>query len=151
LKSTRATLKAIADDTRLQVVRLLLQHNYCVGALARRLDLTEAAISQHLKVLREAGLVVGEKRGHFMHYDVDRNKLRALASELEELAAIQREACKPEEEGCEGRRRDKCRAYEAGKECPEEVRFACHGPEDHGKENVHNGDCECQGSQKGIR
>lgn len=100
MENTTTILKAIADDTRLRIVKLLLQHNYCVGALARRLKLTEAAISQHLKVLREAGLLIGEKRGYFMHYDVDREQLRALASKFEELAAVQREMCKPEDEGC---------------------------------------------------
>jgi ArsR family transcriptional regulator len=89
-------LKAIADRTRLQIVVLLLKQNYCVGALARKLNLTEAAISQHLKVLREVGLVRGEKRGYFVHYTVEREQLRLLAKEIEELAAIEREACKPE-------------------------------------------------------
>jgi ArsR family transcriptional regulator len=70
MENTTIVLKAIADDTRLKTVKLLLRHNYCVGALARRLDLTEAVISQRLKVLREAGLLIGEKRGYFMHYAV---------------------------------------------------------------------------------
>lgn len=53
-------LKAIADETRMKILTLLLEHNYCVRALARSLELSEAAISQHLKVLREAGLLIGE-------------------------------------------------------------------------------------------
>ena len=120
-------LKAIDDDTRLKIVKLLLKHNYCVGALARRLDLTEAAISQHLKVLREAGLLIGEKRGYFMHYAVDCEQLRALAKEIEALAEIEREACKPEVEDCMQEKRDRCHVHKSGKECAEEVRFACHG------------------------
>jgi len=128
MENTALVLKAIADDTRLKIVKLLLKHNYCVGALARRLELTEAAISQHLKVLREAGLLIGEKRGYFMHYDVDRDQLRVLAAEFKELAAIQRQACKPEEEGCMQKKQEKCRAHKSGEKCSEEVRFACHGP-----------------------
>lgn len=100
MDSMTAVLKAIADNTRLKIVMLLLQHNYCVRALAKHLGLTESAVSQHLKILRDAGLIVGEKRGYFMHYDVDRQQLRALASKLEELASIQREVCRPEVEGC---------------------------------------------------
>jgi len=53
-------LKAIADDTRMNILTLLLRHNYCVRALANELNLSEATISQHLKVLREAGVLVGE-------------------------------------------------------------------------------------------
>lgn len=95
--------------------------------MARRLDLTEAAISQHLKVLREAGLLIGEKRGYFMHYAVDREQLRALAEEIEALAEIEREACKPEAEDCMQEKRDRCHVHKSGKECSEEVHFACHG------------------------
>lgn len=117
MENTTAVLKAIADDTRLKIVKLLLQHNYCVGALARRLELTEAAVSQHIKVLRKAGLLIGEKRGYFMHYDVDREQLRALASEFEKLAEIQKEECKPQDEGCTKK-----------------------------KENTHHRDCKCHKS-----
>lgn len=127
MENTTIILKAIADDTRLNIAKLLLKHNYCVGALAHRLDLTEAAISQHLKVLREAGLLIGEKRGYFMHYAVDREQLRALAKEFEMLADIAREACKPEDEDCMQKKRDRCHVHKSGKKCSKEVRFACHG------------------------
>lgn len=56
----REVLKAVADETRMNILKLLLGHNYCVRALANELGLTEATISQHLKVLREAGLLVGK-------------------------------------------------------------------------------------------
>ncbi len=118
-------LKAIADDTRMSIVKLLLSHNYCVRALANELKLTEATISQHLKVLREAGLLVGEKRGYFMHYTVERAELRELAKEIDALAMIQQGTCEPEI-------RKDCPADEK-KECPkkgqcnETVREFCHG------------------------
>ncbi|NLM09764.1 MAG: winged helix-turn-helix transcriptional regulator [Clostridiaceae bacterium] len=121
MDNTLALLKAIADDTRLKIVRLLLQRNYCVGALARHLGLTEAAISQHLKILREAGLIIGERRGYFMHYYVEPKHLLTLASEFEKMAAIQRQTCKPEEEDCTQKKRDKCHVHESGKECSEKV------------------------------
>lgn len=146
MEPTITILKAISDDTRLKIVKLLLKHNYCVGALARRLNLSEAAISQHLKVLREAGLLIGEKRGYFMHYDVDREQLRTLAADFEELAAIQREACKPEEEDCMQEKRAKCHVYKSEKKCSEEVRFACHGPKTEETENTPNGNCKCHKS-----
>ena len=124
-------LKAIADETRMDILNLLLRHNYCVRALANELNLTEATVSQHLKVLREAGLLVGEKRGYFMHYNVEQSVLRELAKEIEALAALERKDCKPEE-------RDDCPATEK-RDCPKkgkcsnEVQEFCHGA-DHGKE-----------------
>jgi DNA-binding transcriptional ArsR family regulator len=51
--------KALADETRFKLLTLLLSHDLCVGALARHLGTSEAAVSQHLKQLREAGLVKG--------------------------------------------------------------------------------------------
>ncbi len=118
-------LKAIADATRMDILTLLLKHNYCVRALANELELTEATISQHLKVLREAGLLEGERRGYFMHYLVNRSALRELAKEIEALAAIEQETCQPE-------KRDDCPAEEKHEcpkkgQCSDEVKEFCHG------------------------
>jgi ArsR family transcriptional regulator, arsenate/arsenite/antimonite-responsive transcriptional repressor len=60
-----------------------------VGALARYLKISEAAVSQHLKQLREAGLVKGEKRGYWTHYLVERKKLNELAESVRELTSLQ--------------------------------------------------------------
>jgi DNA-binding Lrp family transcriptional regulator len=73
-------------------VELLLAHDLCVGALARKVGLSEAAVSQHLKVLRKAGVVKGEKRGYWTHYAVDREALRLLGGELGVLANRDRPA-----------------------------------------------------------
>ena len=66
--------KVLSDETRFKLINLLLTHDLCVGALAHHLGISEAAVSQHLKQLREVGLVKGEKRGYWTHYMVERNK-----------------------------------------------------------------------------
>lgn len=119
-------LKAIADETRMKIITLLLQHNYCVRALARKLEISEAAVSQHLKVLREAGLLAGEKKGYFMHYDVNRNVLHKLAREIEALAKIEREVCSPEQGGCQNKEAEKCHNHDMVS-CSDEVKEFCHG------------------------
>ena len=83
-------MKALADKTRYSIVELLLQHNYCVGALDRHLDLSESAVSQHLKILRTTGIVKGEKRGYFTHSTVDRDLLRHAAEELTALSRLEK-------------------------------------------------------------
>ncbi len=93
-------LKALADDSRMKLLALLLERTYCVRALAWKLQLSEATVSQHLKVLREAGLLVGEKRGYFMHYEVQCGVLHEMARELEALTEIRRVVCSPEIGGC---------------------------------------------------
>lgn len=80
-------IKALADETRLNILSLLLTHDFCVGALAKRLDISEAAVSQHLQVLRKVGVVKGEKRGYYTHYRVDRKILKNTAENLLEIAS----------------------------------------------------------------
>lgn len=89
-------LKALADETRLKLVQLLLTHDLCVGALAQRLGISEAAVSQHLRVLKKAGLITGEKRGYWTHYSLDASVLKQLADELQVFA--DQDAC--HEGGC---------------------------------------------------
>jgi ArsR family transcriptional regulator len=93
-------LKAISDETRMKIIKLLLSHNYCVRGLARMLELSEAAISQHLKILREAGLLTCEKQGYFVHYTVKRNILVELAGELESLATMEQVTCSEQKGSC---------------------------------------------------
>jgi len=130
-------LKAIADETRMKIITLLLQHNYCVRALARKLEISEAAVSQHLKVLREAGLLAGEKKGYFMHYDVNRNVLHELAREIDALAEIEREACSQEQGGCQSKEAEKCHNQDMGS-CSDEVKEFCHGTH-----HEQGGNCKC--------
>jgi ArsR family transcriptional regulator len=82
------TCKALADASRFELFRLLLTHDFCVGALAAHLKITEAAVSQHLRHLREAGLVKGEKRGYWTHYRVDREKFGEWAERLKGLTML---------------------------------------------------------------
>ena len=83
-------LKALSDETRYKLVNLLLKHDLCVGALAVRLNISEAAVSQHLKVLRDADIVKGDKRGYFTHYYVERKILEGAALQIIELSHIQK-------------------------------------------------------------
>ena len=63
--------KVLSVNTRVSMVRLLKERSLCVNALAKNLGMTQAAVSQHLRVLRDADLVIAEKRGYFVHYRVN--------------------------------------------------------------------------------
>jgi DNA-binding transcriptional ArsR family regulator len=67
--------KCLSVDTRLRLLKLLQDQTLCVGALARRLGVTPGAVSQHLRILRDAGLVIPKKRGYFVHYRVNNKAL----------------------------------------------------------------------------
>jgi ArsR family transcriptional regulator len=140
-------LKAIADEKRMKILSLLLCHNYCVRALARKLGLSESAVSQHLKVLRDAELLSGEKRGYFMHYNVNRDVLHALAAEIEVLASMEQELCSPEEGGCHSSEQERCHVKKQN--CSEEVKEFCHGADFSKGENdhEHHRHCHCHQSK----
>lgn len=67
--------KVLSVDTRVRILDLLRARVLCVNALAERLKVTPAAVSQHLRVLRDAGLVVPQKRGYYVHYHLNRKTL----------------------------------------------------------------------------
>jgi ArsR family transcriptional regulator len=77
--------KAIADPVRLRLLSLIASHadgEACVCDLTGAFDLTGPTISHHLKVLREAGLIDGERRATWVYYRVVPSALRALSEAL---------------------------------------------------------------------
>lgn len=114
--------KALSDETRFKLLQLLLTNDLCVGALAYQLKISEAAVSQHLKQLREVGLVKGEKRGYWTHYRVEKNRLNELMKILEDLARLE-----PRPEGGCVRNRDG--KIKRKKEGPNVCAFKCEHPE----------------------
>jgi len=75
-----ALFSALADPTRLKLVKILSQQRspdaLCVNALAQRIGITQSAVSQHLRILKNHGLVTGKRRGYYVHYFVNHEGLR---------------------------------------------------------------------------
>jgi DNA-binding transcriptional ArsR family regulator len=83
--STAEVFRALSSDARVRILQMLKEHPFCVGALAARLDITSAAVSQHLRILRDAGLVTPDKHGYYVHYRLDPRTLerwRQIADDL---------------------------------------------------------------------
>ena len=57
MKAVLKILKAVADENRMLILKLLLEFDFCVRALSKKVGISEAAVSQHLKIMREAGLI----------------------------------------------------------------------------------------------
>ena len=85
MKNLTQTLKAISDESRLKIIKLLLTNSYCVRALAKRLKITEAAVSQHLQVRRKANLVTGIKKGYYTHYEVNKEVINNIGNNIIKL------------------------------------------------------------------
>lgn len=64
--------KAIGDETRIKILILLSKKNICAKGISRHLGISEAAVSQHIKVLKDIELVIGYKRGYHVIYDLNK-------------------------------------------------------------------------------
>jgi ArsR family transcriptional regulator len=67
--------RLMSVGTRVRMIQLLKRRSLCVNALAHALEVTPAAISQHLRLLRDAGIVTARKQGYFVHYCVNEKAL----------------------------------------------------------------------------
>ena len=89
---TVKVLKALANETRLEIVRMLLGKPMCVHALAHHFQVSEPTICVHIRVLREAGVVSGERRGYFVHYQANLAIIQELASKFTDLSTSEQVA-----------------------------------------------------------
>lgn len=70
---------AVAHPARVRIVRLLLNRESCVcGEIVDEMPLAQSTVSQHLKILKESGLVQGEIDGPRVCYCIDREQLKLL-------------------------------------------------------------------------
>ena len=90
-ESMAPVLSALADPVRLRIVSMILDSpagSSCGCDLEEPLGLSQPTVSHHLKVLREAGLVEGERRGRWVHYSVVEERLEEVASALRPGALV---------------------------------------------------------------
>src|ERR1700734_818178 len=80
-----ADLLALGDPTRLAIVERLVERPRAVGDLARELPVSRPAVSQHLRVLKDAGLVIDEPAGNRRIYRVAPDALAALRGQLDQF------------------------------------------------------------------
>ena len=83
-------LKALGEPMRLKIYQALLERKHCVRSLSKKLGFSESAISQHLKIMKEAGLVYGEKYGYHMHYLPSQEAIDFLTEQFEQMQTASR-------------------------------------------------------------
>ncbi|MFF3209518.1 ArsR/SmtB family transcription factor [Streptomyces sp. NPDC002886] len=88
--ATTDLFRVIADPTRLQIVTLLARETLCTTHLVEETGARQTNLSNHLKVLREAGVVETEPCGRFIYYKLKPEVIEALAETFGELAATAR-------------------------------------------------------------
>ncbi len=82
--------KALSDETRLRILKLLEQGELCVCDIVAALDMIQPKVSFHLGVLKDAGLIKDRKQGKWVHYRIDDSdffRRFLLLSTLERISA----------------------------------------------------------------
>lgn len=82
LQGPPSALLALADPLRWRIVELLEREELCVCHLVDELDVAQPLVSHHLKVLRDAGLVAGERWRYWTYYRLVPHALAALSDQL---------------------------------------------------------------------
>jgi ArsR family transcriptional regulator len=95
-------LKLLGDKTRLAMLSLLKEREWCVCEFVDIFDISQPAISQHLRKLKSRGIVRESKRGQWVHYSLnveDKPHLKAVLQEMPSsewiLAALNKEVKAP--------------------------------------------------------
>lgn len=86
-------MKVLCEPSRCRILTLLSDRAYCVSALAILLDISAPAVSQHLRILRDAGFVICEKYGYHTHYRLNKERLSQIAEDISELTREKAHNC----------------------------------------------------------
>ncbi|MCL2078639.1 MAG: metalloregulator ArsR/SmtB family transcription factor [Oscillospiraceae bacterium] len=78
LKTTAEMFKAFGDPTRLRIINALILSEMCVCDIAALLEMTQPAVSHHLKILRQLQLVKYRKDGKAVYYELDDEHVRNM-------------------------------------------------------------------------
>lgn len=71
MKELTNIFKALSDETRLRIIKLLEHGELCVCDVVAALDMVQPKVSFHLRILKEAGILKGRKDGKWIHYQID--------------------------------------------------------------------------------
>ena len=87
-KEQASAFAAFSDPTRLRLIKLLASQEedraLCVNALAAVLGITQSAVSQHLRMLKNLGLVQGNREGYRIHYQLNPDVLQRFREMMED-------------------------------------------------------------------
>ncbi len=83
--------EALSSQIRRKMLAYLSHADLTAGEIAARFEISKPAVSQHLSILENAGLVTSEKRGQFVHYSIVRENLATtLTGYLQEVCPVSR-------------------------------------------------------------
>ena len=83
--SLQNTLKALSDPTRREILNILKEKKMSAGDISDKFDISFAAISRHLSVLKEADLIRDERDGKFIYYELNASVLEEIMLWIKDL------------------------------------------------------------------
>ncbi|MBQ6886575.1 MAG: winged helix-turn-helix transcriptional regulator [Lachnospiraceae bacterium] len=84
-KKVASMFKAFCDENRLQILQLLQSGEKCACRLLEEMQITQPTLSHHMKILCDAGIVIGRKEGKWMHYSISEKGVECAADYLGQL------------------------------------------------------------------
>ena len=79
--------KALSDENRIQILKLLRSGEKCACKLLEELNISQPTLSHHKRILCDAGIVRGRKEGKWMHYSICCESAKEISRILQELLA----------------------------------------------------------------
>lgn len=90
--SFQSTIKALSDSTRREILEMLKRGKMSAGEICERFDVSDAAISRHLSVLKEADLVRDERDGKYIYYELNTSVLEEIMLWIADLKGDEKDA-----------------------------------------------------------
>lgn len=84
-KKIATMFKAFCDENRLQILQLLQDGERCACNLLEEMQITQPTLSHHMKILCDAGVVVGRKEGKWMYYTISNEGMETIKQCLNQL------------------------------------------------------------------
>ena len=85
MKEAAELFKILSLDKRIEIVELLKKEARSVNAMAEALGITQSAVSQHLRVLKAAGLVKDKRQGYWIYYSLNKDVLEKCRQRLNRI------------------------------------------------------------------
>ena len=86
-KKTAEMFKALCDENRIRILKLLQNGEKCACVLLDDLHISQPTLSHHMKILCDSGIVVSRKEGKWMHYSISPEGSENVVSMLRKLTA----------------------------------------------------------------
>ena len=87
-KQITVIFKALCDENRVQIFRLLQHGEKCACKLLEAMQFTQPTLSHHMKILCDSGIVVGRKEGKWMYYSISAEGTEIAVNVLRELTKV---------------------------------------------------------------